>query len=122
MYKVVEGGYLTWTELTEVLLDVEAELSRRPLDYVEDNPKLQTLTPVTFFHQRICQLQEARRGESQNQISENELSSEIMQKYLITKVARRASGALREKHKVAHKMSKIQQKEGDAVLVKTKKL
>ena len=59
MYKVVGGGNLTWTELTEVLLDVETKINRRSLDYVEDDPQLPTLTPAGFLHQRTCQLPEA---------------------------------------------------------------
>ena len=31
MYKVIGGGVLTWDELSEVLLDVETQINRRPL-------------------------------------------------------------------------------------------
>ena len=56
MYKVIGGGHLTWNELSEVLLDVEIQINRRPLSYVEDDIQLPTLTPTTFLHQRTCQL------------------------------------------------------------------
>ena len=34
MYKVIGGGVLSWTELSEVLLDVETQINRRPLSYL----------------------------------------------------------------------------------------
>ena len=35
-YKAIDGATLTWPELTDVLLDVETQINRRPLSYVED--------------------------------------------------------------------------------------
>ena len=45
MYKVLEGGVLTCYELSEVLLDVETQINRQPLSYVEDDVELPILTP-----------------------------------------------------------------------------
>ena len=58
MYKVIGGASLTWPELSEVLLDVETHINRRPLSYVEDDVELPTLTPSTFLFQRTNQLPE----------------------------------------------------------------
>ena len=58
MYKVIGGASLTWPELSEVLLDVETHINRRPLSYVEDHVELPTLTPSTFLFQRTNQLPE----------------------------------------------------------------
>ena len=58
MYKVIGGGHLTWDELSEVLLDVEIQINRRPLTYVEDDVELPILTPVMFLHQRESKLPE----------------------------------------------------------------
>ncbi|KAL9976578.1 hypothetical protein ACROYT_G013899 [Oculina patagonica] len=55
----------SWSELCEVMLDVETELNLRPLSYVEDDLQLPLLTPSSFLFQRsLClpeqeQLQEA---------------------------------------------------------------
>ena len=57
-YKTVGGGTLTWTELAEVILDVETQINRRPLTYVEDDVELPLLTPQTFLYQRSTQLPE----------------------------------------------------------------
>ena len=56
MYKEVGGEVLTWDELSEVLLDVETQINRRPLIYVDDDVELPILTPSTFLFQRISDL------------------------------------------------------------------
>ena len=43
--KTIGNGRLSWTELEDVLLDVEVTLNNRPLDYVEDDIQLPLLTP-----------------------------------------------------------------------------
>ena len=58
MYKVIGGGALTWDELSEVLLDVETQINRRPLSYVEDDVQLPILTPSSFLFQRTNQIPE----------------------------------------------------------------
>ena len=58
MYKVVGGGVLTWDELSEVLLDVETQINRRPLSYIEDDVELPILTPSSFLFQRTSQIPE----------------------------------------------------------------
>ena len=57
-YKVIGGGVLTWSELSEVVLDVETHLNRRPLSYVEDDVQLPLLTPSSFMFQRSIRLPE----------------------------------------------------------------
>ena len=39
-FKTVGGGKLTWTELSDVVLEVETQLNHRPLSYVEDDVQL----------------------------------------------------------------------------------
>ena len=56
--RLIGGTTLTWSELSEVLLDVETQINRRPLSYVEDDIELPTLTPATFLYQRTTQLPE----------------------------------------------------------------
>ena len=48
-YKVVGQGSLSWTELTEVLLDVEITLNNRPLTYMEEDVQLPPLTPNSLL-------------------------------------------------------------------------
>ena len=57
-YKVIGGGMLTWSDLSEVVLDVETHLNRRPLSYVKDDVQLPLLTPSSFLFQRSIRLPE----------------------------------------------------------------
>ena len=47
IHKVIGGGVLTWEELSEVLLDVETQINRRPLSYMEDDVELPVHQPDT---------------------------------------------------------------------------
>ena len=49
---------LSWPELSEVVLDVDTQLNRRPLCYVEDDVHLPLLTPSSFLFQRSIPLPE----------------------------------------------------------------
>ena len=48
-YKTVGSGLLTWDELTEVLLDVEIAMNNRPLNCMEEDVQLPTLTPNSML-------------------------------------------------------------------------
>ena len=50
LYKTIGNGFLTWTELEEVVLDVEVAVNSRPLGYVEDNVKFPVLTPNSLLY------------------------------------------------------------------------
>ena len=56
IFKAVGGGKLTWDELTKVLLDIETQLNRRPLGYVEDDIGMPLLTPATFLYSRSTEI------------------------------------------------------------------
>jgi transposase InsO family protein len=67
MYKVIGGGHLTWDELSEVLLDVEIQINRRPLSYVEDDIQLPNLTQLrSSIYARSNSLWK-NHGESKNE-------------------------------------------------------
>lgn len=50
LYKSIGNGLLSWTELQEVLLDIEVALNNRPLDYVDDDVQLPILTPSSLLY------------------------------------------------------------------------
>ena len=58
MDKVSGRGSLFWNELIDVLLEVETQVNRRPLNYVEDDPDLPILTAATFLFQWTTHLPE----------------------------------------------------------------
>ena len=120
MYKVIGGGVLTWEELSEVLLDVETQINRRPLSYVEDDVGLPVLTPSSFLFQRTNQIPEQETW----RIEDPDLRKRL--KYLKNckdnlwkRWKREYLVALRERHNVAHKVSKFQPQVGDVVIIKT---
>jgi hypothetical protein len=78
MHKTIGGVTLTWQELSEVMLDIQTQINRRPLSYVEDDAELPTLTPSTFLFQRSNQLPE------QEPWREGEKSLRKRAKFLIT--------------------------------------
>ena len=57
-YKTIGGGLLSWTELCEVVLEVETQLNRRPLSYVEEDVELPLLTPASSLFQKSNHLPE----------------------------------------------------------------
>ena len=52
LYKNIGGATLKWHELSEVILDIEIQVNRRPLSYMEDDVEMATLTPSTFLFQQ----------------------------------------------------------------------
>ncbi|XP_044169521.1 uncharacterized protein LOC122953641 [Acropora millepora] len=66
-YKTVGGGMLSWVELSEFVLEVETQLNRRPLSYVEDDVQLPVLTSVSFLFQRANRLPELEPWREENQ-------------------------------------------------------
>ena len=120
MYKVIGGGVLTWEELSEVLLDVETQINRRPLSYVEDDVELPVLTPSSFLFQRTNQIPEQESW----RIEDPDLRKRV--KYLKNckddlwkRWKKEYLAALRERHNLTHKVSKFQPQVGDVVIIKT---
>jgi hypothetical protein len=118
MYKVVGGGFLTWDELAELMLDIEIQINRRPLSYMEDDVELPTLTPSTFLYHRSNHLpiEETWRIESHDLkkrakyllACKNNLWKRWKREYLT---------ALRERHSMIHARTKFCPKSGDVVIV-----
>ena len=117
--RLIGGTTLTWSELSEVLLDVETQINRRPLSYVEDDIELPTLTPATFLYQRTTQLPEDEtwRGKDKD-LRRRAKFLKACKDSLWKRWQREYLRALRERHNLTHKISKFQPKEGDVVIVK----
>ena len=64
--KTVGNGTLTWSELQDVLLDVEVALNNRPLSYVEDDIQLPLLTPNLLQFGRPNLLPESEDHQQEN--------------------------------------------------------
>ena len=57
---------LSWVELIELVLEVETQLNRRPLSYVEDDVQLPVFTPASFLFQRANRLPELEPWREEN--------------------------------------------------------
>ncbi|XP_068671446.1 uncharacterized protein [Montipora foliosa] len=120
MFKVIGRATLSWDELSEVLLDVEIQVNRRPLSYVEDDLELPILTPASFLFQRSPQLPE----EPAWQIKDKDLRRRVKflkscKDQLWNRWKREYLTSLRERHNLIHKVAKYQVKVGDAVIVRS---
>ncbi|XP_068674448.1 uncharacterized protein [Montipora foliosa] len=98
-YKVTGGGMLTWSELSEVVLDVETHLNRRPLSYVEDDVQLPLLTPSSFLFQRSIRLPERQSWREEDyDLRKRERYLRTCKDALCRRWTREYLAALRERH------------------------
>lgn len=98
-------GNLTWNELSEVLLDIETQINRRPLCHVEDDVELPVLSPAQFLFQRPSTLSEIQPHQ------EEERSVRKRLKFLKACIDQlwnrwRRDTALRERHNMLRKTTK----------------
>jgi hypothetical protein len=119
MYKSIGNGFLSWTELEDVILDVEVTLNNRPLSYVEEDVQLPLLTPNTLQFGRPNILPE----QPEHQIENPDLRKRA--KYirrckdvLWKRWSSEYVKALRERHNMKHHGKVINIKIGDVVIVK----
>ena len=120
LYKVIGGATLTWSELTEVMLDIEIQINRRPLSYMEDDAELPTLAPSSLLFQRSNQLLESAPWRSENK--DLRKCAKFLKKCkdnLWKRWQREYLTALRERHNLVHKTTKRKLKLGDVVIVRT---
>ena len=118
MYKVTGRATLSWDELSEVLLEVETLVNRRPLSYVEDDLGLPILTPASFLFQRSPQLPEQPVW----QIKDKDLQRKAKflkscKNQLWNRWHREYLTSLRERHNLVHKVAKYQV--GNVVIVRS---
>ena len=52
MYRTIGKVQLTWTELEEILLDIEIVLNNRPLTNIEEETDYPILTPNSLIFRR----------------------------------------------------------------------
>ena len=75
--KAVGNGTLTWSELSDIVLDVEIAINGRPLSYLEDDVEMPILTPSSMLHLQPTQLP----GLSPHHLQETDLRKRA--KYLL---------------------------------------
>ena len=102
------------------MLDVETQINRSPLSYVEDDLELPILTPASFLFQHSPQLPEQpawqikdkdlRRRTKFLKSCKDQLWNRWQREYLTS---------LRERHNLVHKGANYQVEAGDAVIVRS---
>lgn len=75
--KAVGNGTLTWSELSDIVLNVEIAINGRPLSYLEDDVEMPILTPSSKLHLQPTQLP----GLSPHHLQETDLRKRA--KYLL---------------------------------------
>ena len=119
MHKTIGGATLSWSELSEVILDVETQINRR-LSYVEDDVEMPTLTPSLFLFQRSSSLPEQQPWREDDQgLRKRAKYLKSCKDALWRRWAKEYMTALRETHNLNHRSSKFKVSKGDVVLVKT---
>ncbi|XP_066029903.1 uncharacterized protein [Pocillopora verrucosa] len=117
--KTIGCGMLTWTELCEVVLDVEIALNNRPLCYVEDDIQLPVLTPNSLLFLRSNQLPELEP----HHLREFDLRRRAKylrrcKQALWTRWTTEYLRGLRERHRMKHKGQTTPLAKGEVVIIK----
>lgn len=58
VHKAVGNGTLSWSELSDVVLDVQIAINGQPLSYLEEDVEMPVLTPSSMLHLQPTQLPE----------------------------------------------------------------
>ena len=58
---------LTWSELEEIVLDIEIAMNNHPLCYLEDDVQLPVLTPNTMLHTQPTYVPEMEKNHIEDQ-------------------------------------------------------
>ena len=119
-FKMIRGGILTWTELCEVVLEIETQLNRRPLSYVEDDIQFPLLTPASFLFQRSnCLPEQETWQEEHGKLQKQAKYLRSCKDALWKRWTREYLAALRERYHCNRKGKKESLKIGDVVLIRS---
>ncbi|KAK3744823.1 hypothetical protein QZH41_015697, partial [Actinostola sp. cb2023] len=120
LYKSIGKGNLRWSELEEVLLDIEVALNNRPLSYVEDDVQMPLLTPSAMLFGQPSQLPE----QEPDTIEEIDLRKRARylrkcKDALWTRWQTEYLKALRERHNMKNNARETTLKPGDVMIIKS---
>ncbi|XP_044174280.1 uncharacterized protein LOC122957901 [Acropora millepora] len=109
---------LSWVELSEVVLEVETQLNRRPLSYVEDDVQHPVLTPASFLFQRANRLPELEPWREENRdLRKRAKHLKSCKDALWKRWTREYLAALRERHGRGKEGKLKSLKIGDVVII-----
>ena len=119
LYKTIGNGYLTWTELQEMILDIEVALNNRPLSYAEEDVQLPLLTPnsLQFGRPNVLPEQENHRVDEpdlRKRAKDIRRCKDALWKRWTTEYLK----GLRERHNMKHDEKTQSVKPGDVVILR----
>ena len=116
-YKTIGSGLLTYTELCNIVLNVEVELNNRPLDYVEDDLQLPILTPASFLYQRPNRIPELVPWREEADLRKQAKHLRACKEALGKRWSSEYLKALRERHNCNWKVKSPKLSVGNVVIV-----
>ena len=107
--------------MSEVLLDIETQINRHPLSYVEDDIELPVLVPANFLFQRPSELPEIQPHQEEDRSLRKRLKFlKACKDQLWSRWKREYLTAFRERHKLLGKTTKLKVVVGDVVIDKNR--
>ena len=120
LYKSLGRTSLRWSELEEVLLDVEINVNNRPLTYIEEDIQYPILTPNSMILGRDTKMVDGNMTEDE----EEDISWQRQQKYVKRckdaawrRWQREYVIAVRERHNTQYKSKAVNINVGDVVMI-----
>lgn len=120
MYKAIGRTSLSFSELEDVLLDVEQTLNNRPLSYVEDDIQQEILTPNSLIFGQINRVpteedkHDVEKGDLRKRFKFIQRCKEATWQRWSQEYVR----SLRERHNLKHELKRAESKPGDVMMIK----
>ncbi len=117
-HKTVGNRTLRWTELEEVVIDVEVSLNNRPLSYVEDDLQLPLLTPNSMLTINPNHLPELKAHHEEADLRKRAKYIKKCKEAVWNRWTREYIRSLREQHRRAGGEQTAHPNVGDVVIIK----
>lgn len=119
-YKTVGSGLLTWEELSEILLDIEIAMNNRPLNYMEEDVELPTLTPNSMLFTSPTYLPELKAHHEEHiDLRKRAKFLRNTKDQMWRRWTNEYMRALREHHRLKHQAKDNKIAVGDVVIIKS---
>ena len=119
LYKTVGSAKVTFTEMEEILIDIQLVINNRPLSYCEDDIELPVLTPNMLIHGKSIYTPEEEPSSRESKDLRNRAKYLLRCKEALRKRWRSEYvRALRERHNLKHPGKQADLKRGDIVMIK----
>ena len=120
LYKAIGNGCLSWTELQDVLLDVEVTLNNRPLGYLEDDIEMPVLTPNSIQFVGSTQLPELEpHREDDRDLRKRAKYLKRCKQTMWNRWTKEYLRGLRERHNLKHSRKPCALNVGDVVIIQS---